>query len=68
MSEISKARYILITTAAMLFMMAVVGIAQYLVSRDGEVKFGPLLAISIPTGFILGQSLAKKKEVGGRRS
>lgn len=61
MSEVSKTRYILITAAAMLLMMAVVGIAQYLVSRDGEVKFGSMLAISIPTGFLLGQSLAKKK-------
>lgn len=58
---VSRTRYILVTTAAVLFMMAVVGTAQYLVSRNGEVKFGSMIAIAIPTGFILGQSLAKKR-------
>jgi uncharacterized membrane protein YfcA len=60
-SEVSKTRYILITTAAMLLMMAVVGIAMYAVSETGRINPGALIAISIPTGFILGQSLARKK-------
>jgi len=59
---VSRARYIAITTTAILMMMVVVGIARYLVSRDGEVKFGSMLAISIPTGYILGQNLAKGKK------
>ena len=59
---VSRARYITITTTAILLMMVVVGVAQYLVSRNGEVKFGTMLAISIPTGYILGQSLAKGKK------
>lgn len=58
---VSKTRYYVITIAAMLFMMALTGTAMYLVSRDGTVKPGTLIAISLPTGFILGKSLATKK-------
>ena len=64
MSETSKGRVIAITGAAMLFMMAVIGLAQYLVSRDGNISPGAMVAISVPTGYILGQSLAKKKKPG----
>jgi hypothetical protein len=57
----SKARSLLITAAAILSMMVVVGIAQYLVSRDGRISPGALVGVSVPTGFIVGRSLAKKK-------
>ena len=55
--SVPKVRTALIAAAAMLFMMAVVGIAQYLVS--GKVNAGVMVAVSVPTGFMLGQSLAK---------
>jgi hypothetical protein len=57
----SKTRSILITTATILSIMVVVGIAQYLVSRDGTISMGALVGVSVPTGLLLGQSLAKKK-------
>ena len=59
MSGTSKGRRALIFAAAMLFMMAVVGIAQYLVG--GKVNAGVMVAIAVPTGYVLGQNLAKGK-------
>lgn len=61
----SKLRYILITTAATLLMMAVVGIAQYLVSSNGTISPGVMVAVAVPTGFILGQTLAKTRKTDG---
>jgi len=61
-SEPSKGRLITFTVVGTLTMMAVVGIAQYLVSRDGDVNAGVMVAVGVPTGYILGQSLAKGKK------
>ena len=62
MSEPTKGRLITFTIAGTLTMMAVVGVAQYLVSRDGDVNFGVILGVGVPTGYILGQNLAKGKK------
>jgi len=62
MSEPTKGRMITFTIVGTLAMMAVVGIAQYLVSRDGDLNMGVMVAVGVPTGYVLGQSLAKGKK------
>jgi hypothetical protein len=58
-SEPSKVRLALFVTIGTLTMMAVVALAQYLVS--GRVSGGVMAGVGVPTGIILGQSLANKK-------
>jgi hypothetical protein len=62
MSEPTKARLITFTVVGTLAMMAVVGVAQYLVSSDGNLNAGVMVAVGVPSGYILGQNLAKGKK------
>lgn len=60
MSEPSKVRLALFVTVGTIAMMAVVAIAQYVVS--GRVSGGVLAGVGVPTGIILGQNLARGKK------
>ena len=60
MSEVSKGRAALITAVGILLMMAVVGVAQYLVS--GKTNTGVMVAVGVPTGMLLGTNLAKGRQ------
>ena len=62
MSEPTKGRLLTFTVLGTLAMMAVVGVAQYLVSSDGDLNAGVMVAVGVPTGYMLGQSLAKGKK------
>ncbi len=60
MSEVSKGRLALFTSAGILAMMAVVAVPQYLVS--GKVSTGAMAGVGIPTGMLFGSSLARGKK------
>ena len=57
---ISRIRQAAILAAGMLVMMAVVGLVQYLVSANGKISPGAMVAISVPSGILLGRSWAAK--------
>jgi len=57
MNQASKGRAAWLAAVGVLMMMAVVGVAQYLVS--GKISTGVMVAVGVPTGILLGTSLAK---------